>query len=110
MKTLYFEGAGWSDTDSSTNVGNCRIRTAFTNDDGRQIYLEMSSGKERARNLWKQGSMLYSLDQEYRQRCESKYSVIGMLSMDDQSITIRCHASDKAIGDKPRVITIPVNY
>lgn len=45
MKTLYFEGAGWPDADSSmaTNVGNCRIRTAFTNDKGQMIYLEMGS-------------------------------------------------------------------
>lgn len=44
-KTLVFEDAGWSDADSSkaTNVGNCRIRTAFTNDEGKQIYLEMGS-------------------------------------------------------------------
>lgn len=39
MKTLYFEGAGcWG---TSATVGNCRIRTAFTADDGREWYLEI---------------------------------------------------------------------
>lgn len=44
-KVLYFEGAGWAGADSSkaTNVGNCRIRTAFTNNEGRKIYLELLS-------------------------------------------------------------------
>ena len=44
-KVLYFEGAGWADADTSkaTNVENCRIRTAFTNDEGKKIYLEMGA-------------------------------------------------------------------
>jgi len=44
-KTLYFEGAGWADCDTSkaTDVQNCRIRTAFHNDKGEAIYLEMTS-------------------------------------------------------------------
>lgn len=42
MKTLYFEGVGWSDAVSSKEtVGNCRIRTAFHTINGEQIYLEM---------------------------------------------------------------------
>ena len=42
MKTLYFEGAGWSGAESSkATIGNCRIRTAFYLDDGRAVYLEM---------------------------------------------------------------------
>ena len=45
-KILYFEGAGWSEADSSkaTDVGNCRIRTAFHLDDGRPVYLEIIQG------------------------------------------------------------------
>lgn len=43
-KTLYFEGAGWSEADSSKEtIGNCRIRTAFTNNEGKEIYLEMQT-------------------------------------------------------------------
>lgn len=38
MKTLYFEGAGCV---PRGEVENCRIRTAFTNNEGRQIYLEI---------------------------------------------------------------------
>ena len=40
-KTLYFEGAGCV---PCNDVENCRIRTAFTNKDGKKIYLELLSG------------------------------------------------------------------
>ena len=50
MKTLYFEGAGWSGAPiSKATVGNCRIRTAFHLDDGRAVYLEMT-GTERTKH------------------------------------------------------------
>lgn len=50
MRTLYFEGAGWSGADiSKATIGNCRIRTAFHLDDGRAVYLEMH-GTERTKN------------------------------------------------------------
>lgn len=41
MEKLVFEGAGWSGSDSSGDVGNCRIRTRIRNRQGRCIYLEM---------------------------------------------------------------------
>lgn len=41
MKTLYFEGTGCV---PANDVENCRIRTAFTNKEGKKIYLEMFSG------------------------------------------------------------------
>lgn len=47
MKTLYFEGAGMDFYDEAakhSNVGNFRIRTVFSNLDGKQIYLEMGRG------------------------------------------------------------------
>jgi hypothetical protein len=47
MKILYFEGAGCV---PRGEVENCRIRTAFTNKEGRQIYLELS-GSENAYEL-----------------------------------------------------------
>ena len=40
-KILYFEGAGCV---SCNDVENCRIRTAFTNRDGKKIYIEFISG------------------------------------------------------------------
>lgn len=40
-KTLYFEGAGCV---PHNDVENCRIRTAFTNKDGKMIYIEFLSG------------------------------------------------------------------
>ena len=44
IKTLYFEGAGWEGADSSkATIGNCRIRTAFRNNNKKCIYLEMSA-------------------------------------------------------------------
>lgn len=39
MRTLYFEGAGCV---PRGDVENCRIRTAFINDDGDMVYLELS--------------------------------------------------------------------
>lgn len=53
LKTLYFEGAGMFQADSSKNtIGNCRIRTAFTNNENKQIYLEISAApKYKGREL-----------------------------------------------------------
>lgn len=39
-KTLYFEGAGIENTYRG-ELSNCRIRTAFTNNEGEKIYLEI---------------------------------------------------------------------
>lgn len=41
-KVLYFEGAGMDFNEEGSNVGNYRIRTAFLNNDGQEIYLELS--------------------------------------------------------------------
>ncbi len=41
-KTLYFEGAGWSGANAEYNGLNCRIRTAFHNNDDKKIYLELN--------------------------------------------------------------------
>lgn len=38
-KILYFEGSGCV---PAGEVANCRIRTAFTNDDGKKVYIEFS--------------------------------------------------------------------
>ncbi len=42
-KTLYFEGAGWNSekVNAEHNGLNCRIKTAFHNNDGEMIYLEI---------------------------------------------------------------------
>lgn len=45
-KTLYFEGAGCV---SCNDVENCRIRTAFTNKEGKNIYIEFLSGYKHTR-------------------------------------------------------------
>lgn len=42
MKTLYFEGAGWDGCKAEYNNINCRIRTAFHNNDNKMIYLELN--------------------------------------------------------------------
>jgi len=42
-KTIKFEGAGWEGADISkaTDMQNCRVRTTFINNEGKQIYLEI---------------------------------------------------------------------
>ncbi|MBZ9622876.1 hypothetical protein G9F71_008420 [Clostridium sp. FP2] len=40
LKVLYFEGAGCENTWRG-EISNCRIRTAFTNNEGKKIYLEI---------------------------------------------------------------------
>ena len=45
-KTLYFEGAGCV---PCNDVENCRIRTAFTNKDGKKIYIEFLRGYKHTR-------------------------------------------------------------
>lgn len=47
-RTLYFEGAGCEGTNVN-DVENCRIRTAFKTDDGKEFYLELMSGCENYR-------------------------------------------------------------
>lgn len=43
-KILYFEGAGWSEADTSKEtIGNCRVRTAFINNEGEKIYIEITA-------------------------------------------------------------------
>ena len=42
-KVLFFEGAGCENTCHNGEFTNCRIRTAFTNDEGKKIYLELLS-------------------------------------------------------------------
>ena len=43
-KVLYFEGAGCV---PCNDVENCRIRTAFTNNEGEKVYIEFISGYKR---------------------------------------------------------------
>lgn len=52
-KTLYFEGAGCA---PCNDVENCRIRTAFTNKEGKKIYIEFLSGYKHTRQ--KKGRVL----------------------------------------------------
>lgn len=50
----------------------------------------------------------HNIDMEYRKLLNEKYSKIGLVDMDDKTITIRCHASDKALGNITRVKTIAI--
>ena len=75
MKTLYFEGAGWSEADSSKEtIGNCRVRTAFHLDDGQAVYLEMICGsplKSKNGNVYITGisHLYYITDDEHNDDC-----------------------------------------
>lgn len=68
-KVLWFEGAGCENT-WRNDVPNCRIRTAFMNDEGRWVYLEINAapiGKEMAKGLagkagWKAGDEYCHVD------------------------------------------------
>jgi len=51
-----------------------------------------------------------NVDMEYRNFLNAKYSKISLLDMDDESISIRCYASDSELKDKPRHLKVPVNY
>lgn len=42
---LYFIGMGWPDADSAGDVENCRIRTILQNNDGLNIFIELSAGR-----------------------------------------------------------------
>lgn len=51
------------------------------------------------------------IDNEYRTKLNEKYSVIGVQSMDSDSITIRCHASSEKLSkaELERVVTLSTN-
>lgn len=203
MKTLYFEGAGMDYTpNEKSDMGNYRIRTAFLNNEGKSIYLEVSGHeftekvKSKKINVWKShicfafyipeneeekthylqipyNSIGYTkekltkwinenfncsfdtvevlpwlegyrvhgdnrtyniinnhsvnikraearekaykeIDQHFRQKLNERYSVVSLLKMDNNSITVRCHASQQVIQragltDSDRVIIKEVN-
>lgn len=60
LKVLYFEGAGCENTYRG-EINNCRIRTAFTNNEGKKIYLEIN-GYEKTKDDEKK----YHRFQEYK--------------------------------------------
>ena len=68
-KVLWFEGAGCENT-WRNDVPNCRIRTAFMNDESRWVYLEIIAGtisKEQAKSWagkagWKAGDQYCHVD------------------------------------------------
>ena len=68
-KVLWFEGAGCEGT-KRNDVPNCRIRTAFMNDEGRWVYLEITDAqinKEQAKWMagkagWKAGDHYCHVD------------------------------------------------
>lgn len=98
LKVLYFEGAGCENTYRG-DLNNCRIRTAFTNNDGKKIYLEIL-GYEKTK------------DDEEKYKRYPQYNVgeaIGFIDSchyitDDQKIddcnksTIKGHGRHRKIG------------
>lgn len=61
-KVIKFEGAGWegADTSKATDMLNCRVRTTFINDLGKEIYLEIGCYDNRKRTS--QGRWHYGFD------------------------------------------------
>lgn len=204
-KVLYFEGAGMDfETNQHSDVGNHRIRTAFTNDEGDLYYIELGNairrnkkgvavsnwglridhlfkiedrhkeelniggyeiktdhneiaelnyttdaitkwinenlncsfdtievlsrfhgygahGENKGYNLIENHVVDHELakkreaaynkaDQEYRSLTKSKYSVISLLDMDEESITVRSYASKEALDGYPRIKRITVGF
>lgn len=197
VKVLYFEGAGCVERG---DVENCRIRTAFVNDEGVKIYLELwgveviKNSPERYKAYENAGVIDYcyevtedgekyrvdieprtfdyskrgilefvnnnlhcsfdeikvldifdgyrvhkdgggynfienyehnedraeawrkaynKIDMEIREKLGERFSKIGLFHKDDESITVRCYASDEAMkraGLTERKITIKVDY
>lgn len=74
-KILYLEGAGIN-TEDCGDVGNCRIRTAFTNKEGKKIYFEASNGAKNDTIIW---SLHYITDEieknGYNTDDENKHSI-----------------------------------
>lgn len=71
-KVLYFEGAGWSEADTSkATIGNCRVRTAFQNNEGRKIYLELGACALRKGEINYKGMVDYCfyIDTESKDPC-----------------------------------------
>lgn len=209
MKTLYFCGMGmdfYEEASKQSDVGNFRIRTAFTNLDGKRIFLEMGNctrydfskkkpeketdyalcidhlfeiinndgtddenetrikfdwkavreldyskaditawinenlncdfetievldwsygyrpnGNHSTYNLMENAEINHEranarrvaykeIDKEYRKALGQKYSKISLQKMDDDSITVKCYASDQALNktNLPRVQRIEV--
>lgn len=201
-KILLFEGAGMDFCEEGSDVGNYRIRTAFIDGNGNEIYFELSghiqdnkaskrfgwytsinyccnlsiSTDENISRIplkdtffkgytkkdltdyinenfncnfdtievldWMEGYRVHGnnneynlmdnhklnrnrtiarneaynkIDKEIREKLGSKYSKIGLHSMDDDSITIRCHTYEKdlykiGMSKDNRLLKIRVNY
>lgn len=83
-KVLYFEGAGCV---PSNDVENCRIRTAFTNKEGKMIYIEFLSGckvtkQEYAKNGRKLKTPKYITENGYI-TCDSCHYITDDPEIDD---------------------------
>lgn len=195
-KVLYFEGAGMEIYEEGSNVGNYRIRTAFLNNEGNSIYLELGGHKfnDKKKSEWRshvdyvfninneekiyqcpkndmngytkeeitkwvnktfntnfedievlhdmEGYRVHGdngnknlmdnhilnrkrtearikayndIDMYYRTKLNEKYSKIGLLKMDNDTITIRCYASKESLirnglSEDDRERTINITY
>ena len=96
-KTLFFEGAGCV---TCGEVANCRIRTAFTNNDDKKVYIEFTSHTVTGENLGFCDSCHYITDDpsiddcnESRLKCERSgalpYTYEGILNFVNEN----CNAS-----------------
>lgn len=79
---------------------------------GREIYNLMEDIELNHERVAARIEAYNKIDLTYRTVLNEKYSVIGMNEMDGESITIRCHASERALQEAnlPRIQTIAVAY
>lgn len=109
VKTLFFEGAGAVERG---DVENCRIRTAFTNNDGKKFYLELWGVEvnERTPAKWKQYKNAGIVDYCYEitqdgerylidiERRDFEYSKLGILNF--VNLYLNCNFTDIKILDE----------
>lgn len=77
-KVLYFEGAGWDGANEDYNGLNCRIRTAFHDNKGNMIFLELQGCHPNQYQLKKYGN----LPKTYL-RCDSAHFITDDPEIDD---------------------------
>lgn len=78
-KILYFEGAGCV---PCNDVENCRIRTAFTNKEGKKIYIEFLSGYKHTRQ--KNGKVVSEPNYLY---CDACFYITDDSEIDDYNFS-----------------------
>lgn len=90
-----------------------RVHGGYKN--GEYTYNLMDNHEKNDKRTVVRNEVYKNIDNEYRKLLNEKYSKISLLEMDDNSITIRCHASSESLekaglSENNRVKKIEINY